>query len=162
MRAAVGTKSLKKKSCEEGAGYLNERTMVQDLSALVITQRSPVRCRQITHEFDYSSGRTDLVGLGLNDALHAFEAKLTKWRDALHQARRNTCFAHYCYVALPKRAAELAIKAKEDFLRYGVGLVVVSEQGAKLAIRPRRNAPLFPWLTQMALSQLSSGHALSK
>jgi hypothetical protein len=134
--------------------------MVQDLSALVISHRSPVRCWQITHEFDYSSGKTDLVGLGLNYALHAFEAKLTKWRDALHQARRNTCFAHYCYVALPIRAAELAIKAKEDFLRYGVGLVVVGEHGATLAIRPRRNAPLLPWLTQIARSQLSSGHTL--
>jgi hypothetical protein len=138
------------------AVYSTEKTMVRDLTAFVVACNGPVRCRQVTHEFDYSSGRTDLVGLGNNDALHAFEAKLTKWRDALHQARRNGCFAHYCYVALPNHAASLAIKAKEDFVRHGVGLVVVNKNEAKLAIRPRRNTPLLPWLTESALSQLES------
>jgi len=151
----VETKSLRANLSEKKTGYINESTMVDDLSALVVRNQSPVRCRQISHEFDYSSGRTDLVGLGSRKSVHAFEAKLTKWRDALHQARRNTVFAHYCYVALPTQAAMLAIKAKEDFLRFGIGLVIVSKREAKLAIKPRRNKPLFPWMTKTARTQLA-------
>jgi hypothetical protein len=136
--------------------------MVRALSALVTSQSGPVRCRDITHEFDYVSGRADLVGVGHQDALHAFETKLHKWRKALDQARRNGCFAHYCYVALPERAASMALKAREEFRRHGVGLVLLSRQAAKLAIRPRRNTPLLPWLTKVALSEISLGCGTAK
>ena len=118
---------------------------------MVTGKSSPVRCFEITREFDYASGRTDLVGLGRRDTLHAFETKLTKWRDALKQARRNSCFAHYCYVALPECVAHLALQAREEFQRHGVGLLVLTKKQVKLAIRPRRNAPLLPWLTETAL-----------
>jgi len=131
--------------------------MVQDLSALVTNRSDSLRCRRIMCEFDYASGRADLIGLGSNDFIHAFEAKLHRWRDALHQARRNTCFAHYCYVALPRRTAELALKSRGEFRRHGVGLVIVGAQHATIAIRPRRQAPLLPWLTKVALARISSG-----
>jgi hypothetical protein len=129
--------------------------MVQDLSILLTNQSGPVRCREVTYEFDYRSGRADLVGIGGQDLLYAFEAKLAKWRDALYQARRAASFAHYCYVALPPRAADLALKAKHEFRRHGVGLVIVSPGESRLAIRPRRNDPLLPWLTKIAVSKLS-------
>jgi hypothetical protein len=162
MNITVRTKPASKSLFQQGSFYVDERTMVQDLSTQVVKCGGSFGFKKITHEFDYSSGRTDLVGLGQKNVLHAFEAKLTKWREALHQARRNTCFAHYCYVALPKRAAGLAMKAKDDFVRHGVGLVVVSEREVKLAIRPRRNAPLLPWLTETALSRFTPGRAISK
>lgn len=155
LQAHMHTSALQRRSACTDGGYLDERSMVQDLSALLTSRTGPVRCSQIASEFDYNSGRTDLVGLGRNDVLHAFEAKLLKWREALDQARRNTCFAHYCYVALPKRAAESAMKARQDFQRHGVGLVVLTGRKATLAIRPRRNAPLLPWLTKVALAQLN-------
>jgi hypothetical protein len=113
-----------------------------------------VRCLQVAFEFNYAAGRTDLVGLGGESEVHAFETKLSKWREALEQARRNTCFAHYSYVALPAKTADNALKAKEEFHRHGVGLVALDGQQARLAIRPRRNAPLLPWLTQSALGFL--------
>jgi hypothetical protein len=47
-------------------------------------------------EFDYSRGRTDVVALRDGEHVIAFEAKLKDWRTALHQAYRNTCFAHHC------------------------------------------------------------------
>ena len=152
----MGAKSIKRKSVGSDALYLSEQSMVEDLSAFVTSRVGPVRCREVRYEFDYRSGRTDLVGLGDHDALHAFEAKLLKWREALHQALRNTCFAHYCYVALPEFTAGAALKAKHEFQRHGVGLLVLSRHEAKLAIPPRRNAPLLPWLTKVALSGFSS------
>src|SRR6185436_1769538 len=111
----------------------------KDLSVFVASHNSPVRCKDTASEFDYSSGRTDLVGRDARDCIHAFEVKLIRWRDALEKARRNTCFAHYCYVAIPSRSAAPALKARDEFRRYGVGLVLLTGQSAKLAIRPRRH-----------------------
>lgn len=136
--------------------YPNEQSMVNALSAFLTSRVGPVRCREVTYEFDYRSGRTDLVGLGHQNSLHAFEAKLLKWRDALQQAWRNTCFAHYCYVALPELTAKAALRGRHEFERHGVGLIVLSHHGAKLAIPPRRNTPLLPWLTKAALSGFTS------
>jgi phosphoglycolate phosphatase-like HAD superfamily hydrolase len=149
------TTALNRKAAQAEAAYPDERSMVQELSALLTSQKGPVRCSQVASEFNYSSGRADLVGLSRNDVLHAFEAKLLRWREAFEQARRNACFAHYCYVALPKRAADLAIKARDDFRRHGVGLLVLTGREARLAIRPRRNLPLLPWLTKVALARLN-------
>jgi hypothetical protein len=153
-RKLVSAKILQKRRVGENGCYVDERSMVHDLSALVTSRSGPVRCREVTHEFDYASGRADLVGVGHQEALHAFETKLHKWRQALDQARRNGCFAHYCYVALPEHAANMALKARDEFRRHGVGLVLLSRKAAKLAIRPRRNAPLLPWLTKLALSEI--------
>lgn len=150
----MGTKTLQKGVIGESACYLSEQSMTQDLCTFITRRQEPVHCHGITSEFDYAAGRADLVGLGDNDFLHAFETKLNKWRKALDQARRNTCFAHYSYVALPERAANVALKAKEEFRRHGVGLVVLNGNTAKLVIRPRRNSPLLPWLTKVALSLL--------
>ena len=137
------------------ACFPNEGSMVRELRALLTNQTGPVCCSSVVSEFDYSSGRTDLIGLSSRAILHAFEAKLLKWREALEQARRNACFAHYTYVALPPRAAERALKAKDDFRRHGVGLLVLTGNEARLAIRPRKNVPLLPWLTKVALAHLS-------
>lgn len=157
MQETVGAKLFKSGSAGDDARYLNEQSMVEDLSAFVTSQTGPVRCREVTYEFDYRSGRADLVGLGNRGSLHAFETKLHKWREALHQAWRNACFAHYCYVALPELTASVALKAKHEFQRHGVGLLILSRHEAKLAIPPRRNAPLLPWLTKAALSRFSPG-----
>lgn len=162
MQRNLSAKPTIKNVANGDADYRYERTMVDDLSALVTSQKGPVRCFEVTQEFDYAAGRTDLVGLGRQDTLHAFETKLAKWRKALDQARRNGCFAHYCYVALPKRAALLALKAREEFRRHGVGLVVLAGKEARLAIRPRKKAPLLPWLTETALSLLSAPQAVEK
>lgn len=125
---------------------------MDDLSYVVKEKNSPVRCSEVAHEFDYASGRTDMLGLGQQDEIHAFETKLSKWREALHQARRNACFAHYCYVALPSKAANVALKFEREFIQHGIGLIVLGMRQATLAIQPRRNDPLLPWLTEVALS----------
>lgn len=151
----MATKALQRFTSSEDACYLTEDSLARELSELVVSSKSPVRCQNAASEFDYSSGRADLVARDARDYVHAFEAKLIRWRDALEQARRNTCFAHYCYVAIPSRSAAPALKARNEFRRHGVGLVVLTGQTATLAIRPRRNVPLLPWLTKLAKAFVS-------
>jgi hypothetical protein len=87
-------KATRKNHLTEIPCYLTERSLVNDLSSVIKDKNSPVSCRKVAYEFDYASGRTDLLGLGPQDEVHAFETKLSKWREALDQARRNACFAH--------------------------------------------------------------------
>ena len=145
-------KTMRKGHLTAASGYRTERKLVEDLSFVVKDETGPVSCRKVAHEFDYASGRTDLVGLGHQDEVHAFEAKLSRWREALDQARRNACFAHYCYVALPTKAASMALQFEREFVKHGIGLIVLGMQQAELAIKPRRNDPLLPWLTKAALA----------
>lgn len=61
------------------------------------------------------------------------EAKVSKWRDALQQARRNRLFAHRSYVALPERLTP-RVSADPQFLGSGVGLLAVTDRGATLLV----------------------------
>ena len=145
--------SKKSSSASEDACYLTEESLVQDLALVVQGGKGPFRCRAVTFEFDFASGRTDLIGLDRDDELHAFEAKLTKWRKALEQAGRNTSYAHYTYVVLPSRTAASALKASDEFRRRGVGLVVLGKTVPRIEIMPRRAEPLLPWLTDTAMKR---------
>lgn len=151
------TKTKKQHLIADAACYLTEDSLVQDLKSIVEAPRNSFRCRSITVEFDFTSGRTDVLGLDSKRYLHAFEAKLTKWRKALEQAGRNTSFAHYAYVVLPARAAGPALRAEAEFTRRGVGLLVLGGKSPHLAIKPRRGEPLLPWLTNVAMKCFASG-----
>jgi len=135
--------------------FKTESRMVRHLSAHVREGRGPIRLDRVKHEFGYSTGWTDIFGIGRSNALHAHEAKLQKWREALNQARKNRCYAHYCYVALPESAAKNALSQEHEFRKLGVGLLIVTAAGAQLAIRPKRNAPLLPWITKVAVETLA-------
>jgi len=136
--------------------YRTELALVDDFASIAGDVGSAFSCSALIREFDFISGRTDLVGMDGNDLLHAFEAKLTKWKVALDQARRNNSFAHFAYVVLPKENARAAIRSQHEFKRRGVGLIVVDKKTARLEIEPKRIEPLLPWLTSKAHSRL--GH----
>lgn len=57
----------------------------------------------------------------------AIEAKLTKWRDALDQAAVYRRYADEAFVLLPAQCAEPAMKARRDFEKAGVGLLVARD-----------------------------------
>src|SRR6266853_5633998 len=80
---------------------------------------------RVACEFFYSRGRTDVVALSDGNTLIAFEAKLKDWKTALHQAYRNTCFAHSSYVLLPKDTALNAMRYLGEFVSRGVGLCYI-------------------------------------
>jgi hypothetical protein len=61
------------------------------------------------------------------------EAKVSKWRHAIQQARRNRLFAHRSYVALPERLVP-RVSSDAGFLASGVGLLAVDDRGATLVV----------------------------
>lgn len=101
-------------------------------------------------EFYYQRGRTDVVSLTGGGDVVAFEAKLDRWRDALHQAYRNTCFAHFSYVLLPEHTAERAACFLGEFERRRVGLCSFGPAGIRVIYEAVRCEPLQPWLSAAA------------
>jgi len=85
-------------------------------------------------EFNYRSGKADVILKSPDDLLFAFEAKLSNWRAALNQAYRNSHFAHFCYVVLPPGSGARALKYRREFNKRGVGLCIVDETGVQVAI----------------------------
>lgn len=111
---------------------------------------------EIGLEFDYRRGRVDIIGVSDTGELHAFEAKLTRWRHALDQAYRSTTFANFSYVLLPLAAATRALLHRQEFERRGVGIIAAEGAVLTLMLRPRYNAPIQPWLTIAAIEHVNT------
>jgi hypothetical protein len=113
--------------------------------------RAPWKTQGYQREFDYVSGRTDIVAISGRQVL-AFEAKLRDWRKALRQAWRNSSFANRVYVVLPADCARRALEHRQEFEARGVGLCAVGSDGRLIVLiagAPCR--PVLPWLREKAL-----------
>lgn len=62
------------------------------------------------------------------------EAKVSKWKDAVLQARRNALFVHRSYVALPEALARRVHRDKV-FKEYGIGVLAVFGGGSIQVLR---------------------------
>jgi hypothetical protein len=89
----------------------------------------------------------------------AFEAKLSRWRAALVQAHRNTCFAHRSFVVLPWLTARRAASFSGEFLRHGVGLCTIQNGRIVIMHDACPSEPIEPWLSEEARSQVVSSAA---
>lgn len=138
---------------QAGDGYDRESSLVE-MFVSHMEADSPWGAVKLTSEFFYARGRTDVVAMGGDGELIAFEAKLHRWREALHQAYRNRCFAHRTYVVLPEGAAGVAIQYEAEFRRRGVGIVVVSNEGMRKVLESERSAPWQEWLSEVAASKI--------
>jgi len=123
--------------------FANEKLLVDRLLSLLQSQATFCGPVHVTPEFFYSRGRTDVVAVDQDATLFAFEAKLTDWKTALHQAYRNTCFAHSSYVVLPKKTALAAVK---------FGLCYVDESALVVLRASSHTEPIEPWLAYDAVS----------
>src|SRR5438477_13134735 len=110
--------------------YRSEADLVNDL--LSHLRVSADITEAFAKEFNYHRGKADVICRNIDGKLVAFEAKLTRWRDALHQAYRNRCFANSSYVVLPKRTAEIAAPFEGEFRKRNVGLCYVD--GTELVV----------------------------
>ena len=132
------------------------------LTPLIKENEAFFSCSHAGHEFNYGSGRVDIFVQSSKGELIAFEAKLTRWREALHQAYRNCSFAHYSYVILPIKVAHIATRSSREFELRGVGLCAVGDGPIRIEIPAERNEPLLPWLTHAAMTTLiDNGHPRS-
>src|SRR6266566_1179358 len=102
--------------------FTEEESLVTSFFGHLAGGNTPWAARGIAREFDYDSGCTDVLSLSETDDLIAFEAKLSNWRKALHQAWRNTSFVNRAYVVLPRNRATSALSHHHEFRELGVGL----------------------------------------
>lgn len=134
-------------------GYRFERDLIDHLAA-VLREPTPWMPSVVGFEFDYGGGAADVLALG--GELVAFEGKLTKWREALHQAYRTRCFAQRAYVVVPASTGVVALRSAYEFARRGVGLCAISkDHGLKLLIDCESGSPLQSWITARAIAELT-------
>lgn len=134
--------------------FRSEQELVDVLLELLSSEGSPWSLSKMKTEFEYTNGRTDVIGLLGSNTVLALEAKLTKWRAALQQAYRNTCFAHQSMVVLPWKVAERASAYRHEFEQRKVGLCGVGPEGVVVFINPCGVEPVMPHLTSKALANL--------
>ncbi len=137
---------------DTGALFRYEKLLVDDFCALLEAHATPWGRVVHTREFEYGRGRTDVIGVDDSGKVIAFEMKLRDWGKAMHQAYRNTCFAHRSYVVLPERAAELANQKAAEFIRRTVGICCVRDHAIVEKLAAKRNDPIQPWLTKCAVT----------
>jgi len=139
--------------------YKIEQNLVKELVRQLRSSRSPWGTVDITQEFSYQRGRTDVVALA-DEGRHliAFEAKLVRWRDAVHQAYRNTCFAHTSFVVLPRHTALIAEKYGAEFQRRNIGLCYLDDRKIVILHKPETQTPIEPWFFEQAVAAARKGH----
>lgn len=137
--------------------FTTEEELVQAFGQKIHHFRTSLPKMKLCYEFVFMGGKTDIIGVTGANTVHSFEAKLKKWRDCLEQAYRNTSFSHYSYVLLPDFSAKRALEEPEEFRKRGVGLCSYSDGKVKLHIRPKKQAPLQPWLTKRAVEKVQGG-----
>lgn len=133
--------------------YQCEKELVDHFLAVIDADQAPWGPLVLMPEFFYHRGRVDVVGVSPSGRVFAFEAKLTRWRDALQQAYRNTCFAHQSYVLLPRATANLAQQYSVEFDRRGVGLCSLVNNNLIVVHDSPLNEPIQPWLANEACAR---------
>ena len=111
----------------------------------------------VSKEFNYNRGRADIILMTFDNEVVAFEAKLQKWREALHQAYRNTCFAHSSYIIVPKDVAERAAQYEIEFAQRLVGICYVNNNKIVIARKAIKSIPIQEWLLRRAQNTLIGG-----
>jgi hypothetical protein len=138
--------------------YVSEQALVDEFLE-ELTVCSPWGSLDTGLEFFYQRGKTDVIAVDEANSVIAFEAKLTRWRDALQQAYRNKCFAHRSYVVLPKKTALLAYRHTDAFSRRGIGICYVDRDTDRETVIVLHDAeedhPLQPWLSDRARSYVT-------
>lgn len=73
------------------------------------------------------------------DLVVSVEAKLTKWRDALAQAKRYHHFSNIVFVALPQHTVKKI--NKELFKNNNIGILSVASDSVRIELMPKRMTP---------------------
>jgi hypothetical protein len=136
--------------------YTSEQKLVDEFLEKMI-YNNPWKISKFSTEFNYSRGKTDIVAISFTNEVIAIEAKLSKWRYALHQAYRNRCFADRSYVLLPMQIAIIAIQHEEEFNKRGVGLCSIENDHITILREAITEKPIQPWLQQVALHYAMEG-----
>jgi hypothetical protein len=132
-----------------------ESELVKEFEEYLHIVQYPFEQVETGFEFNYSSGKVDVVAKNIGCDLYSFEAKLLNWRKALTQAYRATSFSHFSYVVLPEQTALTALNFDCEFINRNVGLCSVNNNGILIHLAAPRCKPFQPWLTKSALEYIS-------
>ena len=137
--------------------YTSENHLVEEFCNALGSPDCPWGKVHHAREFDYLRGRTDVVAVDSSDKIIAFELKLVDWPKALEQAYRNTCFAHGSYVVLPQPIVNRAEHHRVEFERRNVGMCYVENGEVLIALLSRKQRPIQPWLSKLAVARARQG-----
>jgi len=136
--------------------YTTEQELVDFFLTQLLSDK-PWEANSFGVEFNYMRGKTDIIAVSVSNELIAIEAKLYKWRIALHQAYRNRCYANKSYVLLPQKTAQLAFCYEYEFERRGVGICSILDGHITILKEAVADDPIQPWLREVALQYLAKG-----
>lgn len=137
------------------AQFSLERDLVAHFARCLRRGDSPWGKVSIGFEFDYQGGWADVFVMCSEGRVIAFEAKLSRWREALHQAYRTRCFANRAYVVLPAGCAIRAARFEPEFCRRHVGLCAMDADGRlDIVLETEDAVPLQPWMAERAAATL--------
>lgn len=134
--------------------FQKEIDLTDSFDSALSKDDSPFFPTGLAKEFYYREGCIDLIITNDDGKLLSFEMKLNKWKQALHQAYRNSSFSHYSYIVLPSETAMRAKKHKNEFYRRGVGLCSINDKQIEIEIEATHSEPLRPWLTDSAINYI--------
>lgn len=109
------------------------------------------RSVEVLTEWDHQAGVVDVLARTGKNTLVAFEAKLSDWKRAFHQAYRNSSYANRVYVVMPRETVHRALTYRADFERRGIGLCSVAEK-VYVHIKAEEQVPLRSWIRRRAHS----------
>jgi len=138
--------------------YPSEDFLVQEFCSALASNETPWGKVRLFREFNYHRGQADVVVVDQNNSVLAFEFKLRKWVHAMHQAYRNTCFAHHSYVVLPEPTAKLAHRYFREFERRSIGLCSIKEGSVVILVPAVYQEPIQLWLSNFAASKSGDGN----
>lgn len=130
--------------------FKTEADLVNEFVDLLGTGRSYWRTVQIATEWKHRVGFADILVRTSGGLLIAFEAKLSDWRRAFHQAYRNSSYANRVYVLLPHSAIPRALLAQEEFEYRGIGLCSLHKGKIQVHVKALEQDVLLTWVRQQA------------
>jgi hypothetical protein len=141
--------------------YATEDLLISRFLDTLRSNRSPWGAVSVLREFDYRTGRTDVLVLTEDNEIIAFEAKLSRWRAAVHQAFRSTFFAHRSFVVLPDYTAQVALAYDNEFDIRRVGLCTMVDDAFQVLLPAPRIDPINAWLSARAAGMILQANGYS-
>jgi len=132
------------------SGFKTEADLVVGFVRCIESGTTYWRGSQVTREWVHPSGSTDVLIRTKSRKLIAFEAKLSDWRRAFHQAYRNASFAHHVYVLLPCERVTRPLLYRNEFELRGIGLCSLDEGRVRVHIAAAPQVRLVRWVREGA------------
>lgn len=97
-------------------------------------------------ELEPTRARSTGAWIPVAKRLTAIELKLSRWRDAARQADNAAWAADRSWVVLDAWRAGAAVRNRDYFAEFGLGLAVVDSAGMLRIVQRPRRARCVPWL----------------